>query len=92
MNESYFLSSLHLGLKHKMFGDFLQRRDRKCIVSKLFFNIMTSEWSVKGKFRKAVLFSRQHIHSSDRIRVLKNFASLFANTFKVRCAFVCDLG
>jgi hypothetical protein len=92
MNESCFLSSLHLGLKHKMFGDFLQRDDRKFIVSKLFLDVITSVWSVKGRFQKAVLFSRRHIHSSDRIRVLKNFGSLVANTFKVMCAFVCDTG
>jgi hypothetical protein len=61
-----FLSSLHLGLKHEMYGDFVQRRALELIVSKLFIVLMTSEWSVKGKFQKALSFSRRYIHSWDR--------------------------
>jgi len=66
-----FLTSLHLGLKHKMFGDFVERHAGKFIVSKLFIDIMTSEWSVKGKFQKVLSFSRRYIHSRDRKIVLK---------------------
>lgn len=49
----------------------MQRRARKVIVSKLFIDITTSEWSVKGKFQKALSFSMRYIHSWDRKRVLK---------------------
>lgn len=66
-----FLTSLHLGLKHKMFGEFVKRHAGKFIVSKLFIHIMTSEWSVKGKFQKVLSFSRRYIHSRDRKIVLK---------------------
>lgn len=87
-----FLTSLHLGLKHKMFGDFVQRHAGKCIVSKLFIDIMTSEWSVKGRFLKGS-FIFQEMHSFLRQKNSINiFVSLIAITFKVMCAFVCDRG
>jgi len=44
--KNIFLSSLDLGLKHKMFGDFVQRCALQFIVSKLFIDITTSEWFV----------------------------------------------
>ena len=66
-----FLTSSHLGLKQKTFGDFVQRHAGKFIVSKLFIDIMNSEWSVKGKFQKALSFSRRYIHSRDRKIALK---------------------
>lgn len=66
-----------------MFGDFLQRDDRKCIVSKLFLDVITSVWSVKGQFQKAVLFSRRYIHFSDRSKVLKILLSLLLTHSKL---------
>jgi hypothetical protein len=79
-----FLFSLHLGLKHEMFGDFVQRRPRKFIVSKLFIVIMTSEWSVKGKFQKVVSFSRRYIQAWDRKGVLKFLFPLLPLHSKLR--------
>ena len=51
-----FLSSLRLGLKHEMFGDFVQRSARKFIVSKLFIVIMTSECLWKWSFKRIFHF------------------------------------
>jgi len=71
--KNIFLSSLDLGLKHKMFGDFVQRCALQFIVSKLFIDITTSEWFVKGRFQRALSFSRRYIHSWNRKKSIKIF-------------------
>jgi hypothetical protein len=75
-----------------MFGDYVQKRARKFVISKLFSDITTSESSVKGTVSKGSFISQALRSFLRKYKRIKNIFFLVDISLKTICTFVYDTG